>query len=381
MLFVVHSSVIAAAHHPSPLHLQLSPAQMYLAMLFFLVFVPLCATHRNRLLAPPREWIEELEALNAMPIDGEPVDVAAAYLNVLSSILTSSGMVCDPSVEDKLLSCLHPFQFGTSWPKVGVTMAGHKRLMNIKEMLLRANTSGVSGGYLEAGVWRGGMSIFATAVVEAFNFDRKVYLCDSFEGLPLPRAGSLRADETMYQNTLNKALSMGTSHVADNFHMYGVPTRRVQFVKGFFVDSLPGLRKQLIANNERISVLRLDGDMYDSTIDILYNLFDLVSIGGYIVIDDFGWEHATRPGERSLWGAKDAVLDFRAKHGIDDLQHVMHNIDGYGAWFQKQREVHRMREHYLHCVNTSDYQGLRPRPRLTTEDYLHLMLKWDRASV
>jgi O-methyltransferase len=92
----------------------------------------------------------------------------------------------------------------------------------------------VSGGYLEAGVWRGGMSIFATAVVEAFNFDRKVYLCDSFEGLPLPRAGSLRADETMYQNTLNKALSMGTSHVADNFHMYGVADSESAICQGLF---------------------------------------------------------------------------------------------------------------------------------------------------
>ena len=127
-------------------------------------------------------------------------------------------------------------------------------------------------------------------------------------------------------------------------------------------------------------IKRLDGDMYDSTIDILYNLFDLVSVGGYIVIDDFGWEHGTSPKKPSIWGAKDAVLDFRAVHGIEDLEHAMHNIDGSGAWFQKQREVKLKRQRYLHCVNTSDYQPLRPTPKLTAMDYLRLMDTWEKPS-
>mmetsp|Transcript_35888 Transcript_35888/g.61565 ORF Transcript_35888/g.61565 Transcript_35888/m.61565 type:complete len:375 (+) Transcript_35888:392-1516(+) len=346
-----------------------------------LASVSLCVAPKS-LLAPPKVWIHELEALNAMPVNGKPVDAKAAYLNALSSLLTSSSMECDPSVADEaVLSCLRPLRFGLNWPKVGVTMAGHMRLTNIKELLLQVHTSGVKGSYLEAGVWRGGMSIFATAVVETYQLGRTVYLCDSFEGLPPPRPGSLRADETVYRESYDKSLSMGEAHVADNFHMYGVPTKGVHFVKGFFVDSLPGLREQLIARNESLSVLRMDGDMYDSTIDILYNLYDLVSVGGYIVIDDFGWTHGTLPHTHSVWGAKDAVLDFRAVHGIEDLAHAMRDIDGSGAWFQKQREVQLKRKLYLRCVQKMSYTPLQPTPKLHSTDYQRLMHTWENQSM
>lgn len=73
--------------------------------------------------------------------------------------------------------------------------------------------------------------------------------------------------------------------------------------------------------------------MYDSTVDILYSMYDRVSVGGFVVVDDFGW------GAGKGWGAKQAVLDFRALHGIEDDAHTMHNIDGAGSWWQKAREV------------------------------------------
>ena len=344
-----------------------------------LASISLCAAPKS-LLAPPSVWIHELEALNAMPVDGKPVDAKAAYLNALASLLTSSSMVCEPSVADEaFLSCLRPLRYGQKFPKVGVTMAGHRRMTNIKQLLLQVHKSGVEGSYLEAGVWRGGMSIFATAVVETYQLGRKVYLCDSFEGLPPPRQGSLRADETVYTTArMVNSLSMGEAHVADNFHLYGVPTNGVHFVKGFFVDSLPGLREQLIARNESLSVLRMDGDMYDSTIDILYNLYDLVSVGGYIVIDDFGWTQGTLPHSHSVWGAKDAVLDFRAIHGIEDLEHVMHDIDGSGAWFRKQREVKLKRKVYLKCVRERNYEPLQPTTKLHAADYERLMHTWEK---
>ena len=332
------------------------------------------------LLASPKDWIRQLDALNAMPVAGNAVDTKAAYLNFLSSVLTSSSLECNSaSDDDAFLECAYPMRMGRAWPKLGVTMAGHKRLQNIMDLLLRVHEAGVGGSYLEAGVWRGGMSIFATAVVEVYGLDRKVYLCDSFEGLPPPREGSLRADETAYvEEGFKQSLSMGEAHVADNFRMYGVPMERVQLVKGFFVNSLPILREQLIARNERLSVLRMDGDMYDSTIDILYSLYDRVAVGGYVVIDDFGWFDGTQPGSRAVWGAKDAVLDFRRVHGIEDAAHTMHDIDGWAAYFQKRREVTLQRDLYLRCVQTKDYTPLQPTPKLTPADYNHLLNVYTR---
>ena len=150
-------------------------------------------------------------------------------------------------------------------------------------------------------------------------------------------------------------------------------------VPGYFVDSLPGLRAELKGRGERLALLRLDGDMYDSTIDILYNLYDLVEVGGFIIIDDFGWRQGIRPFSRSLMGAKDAVLDFRAVHGIEDDAHIFYNIDDAGAWFRKARNVEIRRHQYKRGVEDGNYSALRPMPLLTAKDYARLRHKWDRA--
>ena len=146
-------------------------------------------------------------------------------------------------------------------------------------------------------------------------------------------------------------------------------------VPGYFVDSLPGLRAELKGRGERLALLRLDGDMYDSTIDILYNLYDLVEVGGFIIVDDFGWHEDLMES----WGAKDAVLDFRAVHGIEDDAHIFHNIDDAGAWFRKARNVEIRHHQYKRGVKDGNYSALRPMPLLTAKDYARLRHKWDRA--
>ena len=96
------------------------------------------------------------------------------------------------------------------------------------------------------------------------------------------------------------------------------------------------------------------------------------------MIDDFGWFDGTQPGSRAVWGAKDAVLDFRRVHGIEDAAHTMHDIDGWAAYFQKRREVMLQRDLYLRCVQTKDYTPLQPTPKLTPADYNHLLNAYTR---
>ena len=229
------------------------------------------------------------------------------------------------------------------------------------------------------------MSVFAAAAMQVYHSHRPIYLADSFRGLPKPRVESSRPDEAWYTDTkINQTLAVGEQHVLGNFDTYGVPRDNVQTVPGYFVHGLPPVREKMLARGEKIAILRLDGDMYDSTIDILYNMYDLVAVGGYIIIDDFGWDHATKPagGEDEavpLFGAKKAVLDFRALHGIEDKDHAFHDVDGLCAWFRKTREVNLQRDRYLASLKSHGQKPLMPSPRLTNADYHALMLSYNAA--
>jgi len=93
----------------------------------------------------------------------------------------------------------------------------------------------------------------------------------------------------------------------------------VRFLKGFFAETLPGAAFGWIA------VLRLDADLYSSTSDILYNLYDKVSLGGFVIIDDW-----------CIVQCRQAVQDFRDAHGIQD---EIVDIDGSGVYWRKTEHV------------------------------------------
>ena len=88
----------------------------------------------------------------------------------------------------------------------------------------------------------------------------------------------------------------------DNFRRYGLLDEQVRFLQGWFRDTLP------VAPIERLAVLRLDGDLYESTIQALESLYDKLSAGGYVIVDDYG----------NVAACRQAVHDFRAQRGIND---------------------------------------------------------------
>eukprot|EP00759_Apiculatamorpha_spiralis_P037357 PhF_6_TR37217/c1_g1_i1/m.54881/K05303/K05303; O-methyltransferase len=176
--------------------------------------------------------------------------------------------------------------------------------------------------------------------------DRVSYVCDSFAGLPKPRSG-LSEGENYFQY---QYLAVSEDMVRDHFKAYGVYNpRSVVFVKGMFVDSMGPLRDRLIRENRTLSVLRMDGDMYESTIDLLYNLYDLVDVGGLVIIDDFGWWTSG-----VAYGARDAIFDFMDLHGILDDEHPIIKVDGAVGYFIKARQVRVQRERYgTYAVRTN----------------------------
>ena len=105
-----------------------------------------------------------------------------------------------------------------------------------------------------------------------------------------------------------------------NFAKYGLLDDRVVFLDGWFKDTLPA------APIERLAVLRLDGDMYESTMEALTALYDKVSTGGFVIIDDYGCIDACRK----------AVHDFRDARGIAEK---IVDIDGWGVYWRKSLEA------------------------------------------
>ena len=173
----------------------------------------------------------------------------------------------------------------------------------------------VQGDFLEAGVWRGGACIFLRALLdlEEGGPSRIVWVADSFEGLPPPDARRYPVDLGDGHHAV-EFLRVGLDEVRLNFQRYGLLDPHVQFLKGWFKETLPG-------PVERLAILRLDGDMYESTIQTLDALYDRVSPGGFVIIDDY-----------SLIGARTATDDFRAARSISE---PLTHIDWTGVFWRK----------------------------------------------
>ena len=200
---------------------------------------------------------------------------------------------------------------GRVWPLLGYTMVGHPRLDNIQFCVEDALRNGVPGDLIETGTWRGGASIFMRAVLAAHGVtDRTVWVADSFEGLPPPVD-----DNDGWDHSDEEILKVSLEQVRTNFARFDLLDDQVHFLEGWFSDTLPK------APIERLAVLRLDGDLYSSTMDALQALYDKMSPGGYVIADDY---HSWPPSGR-------AVDEFLKERGISP---EIETIDWAGAYFQ-----------------------------------------------
>jgi O-methyltransferase len=188
---------------------------------------------------------------------------------------------------------------GRDWPLESETMIGLKRLDNLQACCEDVIHRGVPGDFIETGVWRGGASIFMRAVLAAYaDTGRTVWVADSFQGLPTPDP-RYPADATDRWWTYPE-LAVPLETVQANFHRYGLLDAQVRFLPGFFKDTLAA------APIDRLAILRLDGDMYESTMDALTALYPKLAPGGYCIVDDYFCIAACR----------EAVETYRAAHAI-----------------------------------------------------------------
>lgn len=208
---------------------------------------------------------------------------------------------------------------GKDWPRVGHTMIGLKRLENIQHCVESVITDDIPGDLIETGVWRGGATIFMRSILKIYGVkDRCVWAADSFRGLPAPNIAKYPDDEGL--NLFEyKELAVSLESVKANFATYGLLDEQVKFLPGWFRDTLPA------APIEKLAVIRLDGDLYESTMDALVSLYTKLSVGGYLIVDDYGVIPACR----------EAVHDFRDTNGI--MEEII-PIDHAGVYWRKVSE-------------------------------------------
>jgi O-methyltransferase len=170
------------------------------------------------------------------------------------------------------------------------------------------------GDLLEAGVWRGGASMFMRAVLQAYDDPtRRVWAADSLQGLPRPRPGVWRDDERLPLSEFANTLAVPLEQVRTNFECYGLLDDRVRFLPGWFHETLP------TAPIERLAPIRLDGDMDESTQTAIRALYPKLAPGGHCIVDDY-YSHS---------GARQACTEYREEHNIVG---PIHQIDWSGAY-------------------------------------------------
>jgi O-methyltransferase len=265
-----------------------------------------------------------------LSLAAETADVRDLYLDLLKKALTRYGFSSDYRAVEPPLGSLKsaayapvrrwlaargfelvritPFDAerraqGLDWPYEAETMIGLVRLDHLQACVADVLRKGVPGDLMEAGVWKGGVLIFMRAVLKTYgDHERTVWGADSFEGYPKPDAQRYPADRGLGFWTASRA-AVPLEEVQRNIARYGYLDDRVRFIKGWFRQTLP------TAPIEQLAVLRLDGVMYESIWDSLQYLYPKVSVGGYVIVDDYAADNPQ---------CVKAVDDYRAAHGISE---------------------------------------------------------------
>jgi O-methyltransferase len=202
---------------------------------------------------------------------------------------------------------------GRGWPAEAETMIGRARLDNVQHCVETVIADGIPGDLIETGVWRGGATIFMRGVLAAHGVtDRIVWCADSFAGLPaptLPQDAGLDLHE-------HDVLAVSLDQVKHNFERYRLLDDQVQFLEGWFKDTLPA------APIDQLAVARLDGDLYESTWDAITVLYPKLSSGGFLIVDDYG----------DIPACAQAIEDYRTQNGIDA---PIEKIDFTGVFWRK----------------------------------------------
>ncbi len=205
------------------------------------------------------------------------------------------------------------------------TMTSPERLVTLIRSVYYLEENGIEGDFVECGVWKGGSVMAMIKVLQSLNIEeRDIWLFDTFEGMTEPKDMDSKFDDTKAEILLKNDSSRKSTvwavsslkEVSANISSLGYPSEKIKLIKGPVEDTL------LKNKTEKIALLRLDTDWYESTKIELETLFPKLVKGGVLIIDDYGhWK-----------GCKQAVDEYFVKQGYPIF---LNRIDYTGRIFIK----------------------------------------------
>jgi len=202
------------------------------------------------------------------------------------------------------------------------THIGYASLCQTYDAIKDLNKKNISGSVVEMGCYKGGCGAFMASVARD---KRKVWLFDSFEGIPEPSQEDIKKAQQLNlplsQGKEMRAAGDSQADIEDVYEVCNTMKVKPHIIKGWFQDTLPSNKAKI----GTIALLRLDADLYESTKFCLEELYDQVADGGYIIIDDYlNWE-----------GARRACYEFFFKRHISP--HISYYPYGGSAFFIKNK--------------------------------------------
>lgn len=212
--------------------------------------------------------------------NSRPGDAAHMYIDLLKRAVLNFLYQCHPPE----LNCVSTLKNPGKGHVDALSMIGWNGLTMVEDVIHEIVTNNIPGDVMEAGVFKGGTSIFMAGVLRVLgDRTRRVYVADSFAGIP-PVSDEYKAD-AIHKGTENLLPLYGKDQVYDNFYQFNLADARVVFLEGWFRDTLAA------AGVEQLSLLRIDGDLFESTWDVLTYMYPKLVVGGFVVVDDYGdWE-------------------------------------------------------------------------------------------
>jgi hypothetical protein len=194
-------------------------------------------------------------------------------------------------------------------PQQNRTKAPLERVQNAFSLSREAIHSDIKGDFVEAGVWKGGISATMGRLCEIEGKNRKVWSFDSFQGMSPPDpTKDLLDSESSAAACYSDPVQLRNFNLKDFgrtcFEMVGLKEDTINVCEGWVDDTIPKFAHKI----KNIAILRVDLDWYEPTKKLLEALYPKVSKGGYVICDDYGcWR-----------GARDAIDEYRAANNITD---------------------------------------------------------------
>lgn len=201
------------------------------------------------------------------------------------------------------------------------TMTSKERIIALINSVDYIHKRGIEGSFVECGVWRGGSAMaMAFRLMNHKTQDRDIYLYDTFEGMTEPLdvdVSHVGKHARTYMNEIDDWCCASQEDVESNLYGTGYQKAKLHFIKGDVLQTIPTIIP------EKIALLRLDTDWYESTFHEMRHLFPRLQKGGILIIDDYGhWS-----------GARKAITEY-----FEELEEIpfLHRIDYTGRLYVKE---------------------------------------------